>query len=80
MNTFLFSGSEFITSTERETRISSLNDEVDFIVLTERLRINFKAKNILFKIDREGLLIHTDDCEGAMISPPGMLRVQILVY
>ena len=59
-----------ITPTEREARISSRNDEVGFVVLTERLRINSKAKNILFKMGEEGLLIHADDREGAMNSSP----------
>ena len=38
------------------------------MVLTERLCINSKAKNILFKMGKEGLLIHADDREGAMNS------------
>ena len=69
-----------ITPTEREARISSRNDEVGFVVLTERLRINSKAKNILFKMGKEGQLIHADGREGAMNSAPGKLRVQALVY
>jgi rfaE bifunctional protein kinase chain/domain len=53
-----FQSMDLICPTEREARISTRNREDGLVVLTEQLRAQSKAKNILLKLGEEGLLIH----------------------
>jgi rfaE bifunctional protein kinase chain/domain len=54
-----FQAMDLICPTEREARIATRNREDGLVVLTEQLRAQAKAKNILLKLGEEGLLIHT---------------------
>lgn len=54
-----FQTMDLICPTEREARIATRNREDGLVVLTEQLRAQAKAKNILLKLGEEGLLIHT---------------------
>ena len=54
-----FQSMDLICPTEREARISTRNREDGLVVLTEQLRAQAHAKNILLKLGEEGLLIHT---------------------
>lgn len=53
-----FLGVDLLTPTEREARISTKNREDGIVVLTEQLRQQSQAKNILLKMGGNGLLIH----------------------
>ena len=53
-----FKGMDLLTPTEREARISTRNREDGLVVLTEQLRQQASAHNILLKLGDEGLLIH----------------------
>jgi rfaE bifunctional protein kinase chain/domain len=58
-----FQGMDLICPTEREARISTRNREDGLVVLTEQLRIQAKAKNILLKLGEEGILINATNLE-----------------
>jgi rfaE bifunctional protein kinase chain/domain len=53
-----FQGTDLITPTEREARLSTRNAEDGLVVLAEQLRRQSQASNILLKLGEEGLLIH----------------------
>jgi sugar/nucleoside kinase (ribokinase family) len=55
---------DIICPTEREARISTRNREEGLVVLTEKLRAQANAKNILLKLVEEGVLIHTGNGEA----------------
>lgn len=55
-----FKDVDLITPTEREARISLRDQESGLVVLSEKLRIDSRAKNILLKLGEEGLMIHSD--------------------
>lgn len=54
-----FQHMDLLTPTEREARISVRNREDGLVVLTEQLRCQSSARNILLKLGEEGLLIHS---------------------
>jgi rfaE bifunctional protein kinase chain/domain len=58
-----FKGMDLITPTEREARISMRNPEDGLVILTEQLRKEAIAKNILLKLGEEGILIHAGNVE-----------------
>lgn len=58
-----FRSMDLICPTEREARISTRNREDGLVVLTEQLRAQADAKNILLKLGEEGVLIHTGNGE-----------------
>jgi rfaE bifunctional protein kinase chain/domain len=53
-----FQGTDLITPTEREARLSTRNAEDGLVILAEQLRQQARAYNILLKLGEEGLLIH----------------------
>lgn len=55
---------DLICPTEREARISTRNREDGLVVLTEKLRTQANAKNILLKLGEEGVFIHTGKLDG----------------
>jgi bifunctional ADP-heptose synthase (sugar kinase/adenylyltransferase) len=55
-----FKNANLITPTEREARISLRDQENGLVILSEKLRIESNAKNILLKLGEEGLMIHSD--------------------
>jgi rfaE bifunctional protein kinase chain/domain len=59
-----FQSMDLICPTEREARISTRNREDGLVVLTEQLRAQANAKNILLKLGEEGVLIHTGNGEA----------------
>ena len=48
----------FLTPTEREARLAVRDFESGLVVLSEKLRKQALAENILITLDKEGLLIH----------------------
>lgn len=63
---------DLLTPTEREARIAERDHNSGLVVLAESLRENTNAKNILLKLDAEGVLIHAVE-EGE----PGYLTDRI---
>jgi len=59
-----FRGMDLVTPTEREARISTRNREDGLVVLSEQLRQQSVAKNVLLKLGEEGLLIHVGTGQG----------------
>jgi rfaE bifunctional protein kinase chain/domain len=59
-----FQAMDLICPTEREARIATRNREDGLVVLTEQLRAQANAKNILLKLGEEGVLIHTGNGES----------------
>ena len=59
-----FKGMDLITPTEREARISTRNREGGLVMLSEQLRQQALAHNVLLKLGEEGLLIHASDESG----------------
>ena len=55
-----FKDMNLITPTEHETRISTKNYESGLVVLSEELKRQSRAKNILLKLGEEGLLINRE--------------------
>jgi rfaE bifunctional protein kinase chain/domain len=55
-----FRAMDLITPTEREARLSLSNREDGLVVLTEKLKGQSRAKNILMKMGGEGLLVHAN--------------------
>jgi len=55
-----FKDMNLITPTEHETRISTKNYEAGLVVLSEELKRQSRAKNILLKLGEEGLLINRE--------------------
>ena len=55
-----FKDMNLITPTEHETRISTKNYEAGLVVLSEELKRQSGAKNILLKLGEEGLLINRE--------------------
>lgn len=56
-----FKGIDIITPTEHEARISTRDQEAGLVVLSDILKQNSNARNILLKMGEEGLLIHAED-------------------
>lgn len=54
---------DLLTPTEHEARISTRNHEDGLVVLSEQLRQQSSARNILLKLGEEGLLIHAGNNE-----------------
>jgi rfaE bifunctional protein kinase chain/domain len=59
-----FQEMDLITPTEHEARISTRNRDDGLVVLTEQLRQQSSARNILLKMGEEGLLIHAGNGKG----------------
>ena len=65
-----------ITPTEHEARISTKNYEAGLVVLSEEIKSQSQAMNVLLKLGEEGLLINSDngmfltDKIGALNSSP----------
>ena len=59
-----FKNMDLLTPTEREARISTRNHEDGLVVLTEKLRQDSLAKNILLKLGEEGLLVYSRENKG----------------
>lgn len=59
-----FKNMDLITPTEREARISTRNHEDGLVVMTEQLKIQASAKNIILKLGEEGLLVHAENGKG----------------
>jgi rfaE bifunctional protein kinase chain/domain len=59
-----FKGMDLITPTEREARISTRNREDGLVVMTEQLRQEALARNVLLKLGEEGLLVHAAEDSG----------------
>lgn len=53
-----FKGTDLLTPTEHEARISTRNQQDGLVVLAEELREKANAANVLLKMGVEGLLIH----------------------
>lgn len=54
-----FKNCDLLTPTEHEARISLRNKESGLVVLADELQKQSKARNILLKLGKDGLLIHT---------------------
>jgi rfaE bifunctional protein kinase chain/domain len=71
-----FKNMHLITPTEHEARISTKNYEAGLVVLSEEIKSQSQAMNVLLKLGEEGLLIHSDngnfitDKLGALNSSP----------
>jgi rfaE bifunctional protein kinase chain/domain len=50
---------DLITPTEREARISLRNQDDGLVVVTRNLQEKTKSKNILLKLGRDGILVHS---------------------
>jgi rfaE bifunctional protein kinase chain/domain len=59
-----FKSMDLITPTEHEARISTKNQEDGLVVLSETLRTQSTAKNLLLKLGEEGLLVHASNGEA----------------
>jgi len=55
-----FVGMDLISATEREARISLRDNDDGLTMLAERLRSAANAKNVMVKLGRDGVLIHTE--------------------
>ncbi len=53
-----FKDMDLVTPTEHEARISTRNHEDGIVILTESLRQQSRAKNVLLKMGEEGLMVH----------------------
>jgi len=58
-----YQGMHLITPTEHEARLSIRNNDDGLVVLTEKLRLQATADNVILKLGEEGLLIHAAKTE-----------------
>ena len=63
-----FNNIDLLTPTEREARISVKNNEDGLVFLAEKIKDNTKSKNILIKLGREGVLVHSHNTEGEVLT------------
>ena len=63
-----FNNMDLLTPTEREARISVRNNEDGLVFLAEKIKYNTKSRNILIKLGREGVLIHSHNAEGEILT------------
>jgi len=56
-----FRGMDLLTPTEREARISLRNHEDGLVIISQQLRRQADAHNLLLKLGEEGLFIHNGD-------------------
>ena len=59
-----YEGMDFLFPTEHEARISLRNHDDGIVVLSQKLAVTTKAKNIILKLGSEGTLLHFDEGTG----------------
>ena len=59
-----FKGMHFISSTEREARVSLQNSQDGLVVLAEKLRLKSEAENVFLKLGSQGVLLHIKSNEN----------------
>ena len=59
-----FKGMHFISSTEREARVSLQNSQDGLVVLAEKLRLRSGAENLFLKLGSQGVLLHIKSNEN----------------
>ena len=63
-----FKGMNLISATEREVRISLRDNDDGLTVLAERIREASQAENVMIKLGDDGVIIHSSQPEGRVIT------------